>query len=93
MCGVEELQSSGIRSTLYPANMAALAGALEVPAEVAEENPILFDPQTSGGLVLSITESSATALLAALQAADYPAAIIGVVQPRPAGAAAIALSR
>jgi len=93
LCGVEELQSSGIRSTLYPANIAALAGQLDVPPEMAEENPILFDPQTSGGLVLSIAEPSATALLAALQAADYPAAIIGVVQPRPSGAAALALSR
>jgi selenide,water dikinase len=43
---------------------------------------VLFDPQTAGGLLLSVAEEDATALLAALRAADVGAVQIGEVLPQ-----------
>ncbi len=47
-----------------------------VPAEI---QALLYDPQTSGGLLLSVEASDATPLEKALQAAAVPAGIIGRV--------------
>jgi selenide, water dikinase len=49
-----------------------------VPAEI---RTILFDPQTAGGLLLSVARSDAAALLDALKSADVPAVEIGEVLP------------
>ena len=38
---------------------------------------LLYDPQTSGGLLVSIAPGTAEAALAALQARDIPARMIG----------------
>jgi selenide,water dikinase len=43
---------------------------------------VLFDPQTAGGLLLSVADEDATALLAALRAADVGAVQIGEVLPQ-----------
>lgn len=43
---------------------------------------ILFDPQTSGGLLLSVAPSHSQALLTAIQAEDPVAALIGEISPR-----------
>ncbi len=45
---------------------------------------VLFDPQTSGGLLLSTPPERAEALLAALLASGHRAAEIGEVIPGPA---------
>ncbi len=46
---------------------------------------LAFDPQTSGGLLISLPEEQAIRLLAALQKAGYPdAAIVGRVAARGA---------
>ena len=50
-----------------------------IPPEV---RTLLFDPQTAGGLLISVAASSAGDLLAALQAKKIPAALIGEVVPR-----------
>jgi selenide,water dikinase len=51
-------------------------------ASVPEEiRTILFDPQTAGGLLLSVARSDAQRLLAALRAEGVPAAEIGEVLP------------
>jgi selenide, water dikinase len=48
--------------------------------------PILFDPQTSGGLLISLPPESARVLVEKLAAgASVPPAIIGEVLPGPAG--------
>ena len=49
-----------------------------VPAEI---RTILFDPQTAGGLLLSIARSDAASLLVALTSAGVPAVEIGEVLP------------
>jgi len=47
---------------------------------VSEEvRTLMFDPQTSGGLLISVEEASAALLLAALVKAGVPAACIGTV--------------
>ena len=50
----------------------------DVPAEI---KTILFDPQTAGGLLLSVAKSDAAGLIAALQANGVPAVEVGEVLP------------
>lgn len=50
-----------------------------VPDEV---RTLLFDPQTAGGLLISVAAAAADQLLAALHAKKIPAALIGEVLPR-----------
>ena len=47
-----------------------------------EAKTILFDPQTAGGLLISVAGQDSAALAAALQAAGVPAVEIGQVLPR-----------
>jgi selenide,water dikinase len=49
-----------------------------IPAEI---KTMLFDPQTAGGLLLSVAGEDGDALLAALQVADVPAVEIGEALP------------
>jgi selenide,water dikinase len=53
-----------------------------VPAPLVD---LLYDPQTSGGLLAAVPPSRATALVAALRAAGLDAAAIGEVVSEPAG--------
>jgi selenide, water dikinase len=84
--GALDLAKAGYRSTLTPQN--AVLGAMLRRAENgalpdAVEEALLFDPQTSGGLLASVPEAAAKQALAALQAAGYAQArIIGRVAPR-----------
>jgi selenide,water dikinase len=43
---------------------------------------VCYDPQTSGGLLVSVESAFAEAMLAELRAAAVPAVLIGDVQPR-----------
>jgi selenide,water dikinase len=71
----------GLASSLTAANRsaaAAMAGAKEVAAH--ERFALLFDPQTSGGLLAGVPEERAASCLEALRAAGYAhAATIGRV--------------
>ena len=55
----------------------ALADAL--PLDLAD---VLFDPQTSGGLLLALGETDAERLVSALRDEGLPAAVIGRAVPR-----------
>jgi selenide,water dikinase len=56
------------------------------------QEEILFDPQTSGGLAISVPAQRALALVAALKASDPESAIIGQVsERRPGDPAVVAL--
>jgi selenide,water dikinase len=52
----------------------------------AAEQELLFDPQTSGGLLCALPPAAAERALAALRDAGVPAAQIGEVVPRDGGA-------
>lgn len=83
--GALETAGAGLLSTLQPENarMDPLAGA-----ERADpiRKLLLFDPQTSGGLLAAVPEEAAAACVADLRAGGYPAAaVIGAVTGADAG--------
>ena len=82
-----DLLAQGIASTLHRGNVLALEGFLDT----ATADPLLFDPQTAGGLLAGVPAERASACLAALHAAgEGHAAIVGTVEA--AGAVALRLA-
>lgn len=73
--GFRAAEAAGILSTMHPKNLAY--GALLD----GEPDAILFDPQTSGGLLASVPAEMADACLAALAQIGCPATSIGSVTP------------
>jgi selenide,water dikinase len=88
LSGVAGLVARGLESTMAPANRAS--GERFVGPGRAGPG-LLYDPQTSGGLLIGIAAEKAEALLAALRADAPDAAIIGRVVPRAGAAPRIAL--
>jgi selenide,water dikinase len=85
--GAQECVAAGIASSLQAANM-RMQVALRSPATWATHPryPLIFDPQTAGGLLASVPAGNAQACLAALRAQGYEhAAIIGQVLPQTDG--------
>ena len=81
--GAAECLAAGIASSLAPANV-RLRRALRNQAERVDHPryPLLFDPQTAGGLLASVPADAADACLRALHAAGYAhAAVIGRILP------------
>jgi len=72
------LARAGVASTLLPKNL-AVASLLRQPVD-APTRALLFDPQTSGGLLAGIPAGNAAACVAELKAAGYAAAVIGRVR-------------
>jgi selenide, water dikinase len=77
---------SGVSIRIDSARVPLLEGALDCHVSYAENVPeeirtILFDPQTAGGLLLSVARADTNALLAALNNAGVPAVEIGEVLP------------
>jgi len=73
----------GIFSSLQPQNVRLRRSVRDVAAFAQDPRlPLIFDPQTAGGLLASVPLEQADACLAALRNQDYvQAAIIGTVQP------------
>jgi len=75
--GALELAQAGISSTLLPENLALaslLRGAVDAPVRT-----LLFDPQTSGGLLAGVPADRAAACVAALREVYPQAATVGRV--------------
>ncbi len=79
--GAETLWAEGRRSTMDEPNRAAFASFLQGHAETPKD--VLFDPQTSGGLLLAVPGNRADGLLSELRACAPLAAVIGSVQSGP----------
>lgn len=75
--GAEDLAARGTASTLAPANRAALLGRISAPQ--TPRAALLFDPQTTGGLLAAVPAPQAAALLHTLNEAGTPAASIGTI--------------
>ena len=91
--GALETARRGILSSLQPANAEA-ANALR-PNGQAKHGiwPLLFDPQTAGGLLAAVPEASAAGCVAELRRLGYQrAAVIGAVLPRSNHAEPITLA-
>lgn len=81
--GALETLRAGVRSSLHGANE-RLAGALATGTAHADDPryPLLFDPQTAGGLLAGVPAEQAPACLLALHEAGHEAAcVIGRVLP------------
>jgi len=79
--GALETVRLGIFSSLQPQNL-RLQRVIREPGKAAEDEryPLMFDPQTAGGLLASLPEAEAEACLAELSRLGYAqAAIIGSV--------------
>ena len=79
--GAVALAAQGIASSIAPANRAAVLG--RVTGAPGPVTPLLYDPQTGGGLLAAVPADQAQALVATLQATDPEAAVIGHVLPGP----------
>jgi selenide,water dikinase len=77
--GALSLLEDGIRSTFHGQNVASASGLCDAAQlEKRPEGALLFDPQTSGGLLFGVAPEQADAALAALQeGGDSGAAVIG----------------
>lgn len=77
--GAVKCVEAGIVSSLQPANVRLRRALRNAEAFVQDPRyPLLFDPQTAGGLLATVPADQATACVQALQAAGYPhTAIIG----------------
>ncbi len=81
--GARELIERGVRSSLYHDN-AQLAAGITLDATDAPQawQALIFDPQTSGGLLLALPADQAERCLAALREAGEVATAIGKIEPR-----------
>jgi selenide,water dikinase len=89
--GLRETMAAGIFSSLQPQNVRLRHAIRNLDQAAAHPlYPVLFDPQTAGGLLASVPSERAQACVAALRAAGYAsAAIVGCVEPRSASLAAV----
>jgi selenide, water dikinase len=83
LAGAQDTCAAGILSSLHPKNQ-RVKGEIEVgPRAAAHPNvPLLYDPQTAGGLLASVPAIQASDCIDDLRAAGYmDAAVIGTVMP------------
>jgi selenide, water dikinase len=82
--GAAETVAAGILSSLHPANTRLRRALRNQKVAIDHPNyPLLFDPQTAGGLLAGVPESAADACIAALHESGYrQAARIGRVLPQ-----------
>jgi selenide,water dikinase len=77
--GVLALARKGFASSLLPENMRLSARLRDAKAQDAAMLAILFDPQTSGGLLAAVPSEKATATIMELVESGYAASKIGAI--------------
>ncbi len=91
--GARDTVGAGVFSSLQPQNLRLRRAIRNL--EEATENPLyplLFDPQTAGGLLAAVPAARAKACIEALQASGYPhAAIVGAIAAKSATIEPIAI--
>jgi selenide,water dikinase len=94
LAGTVELFNAGFESSLQGANKHAVARELaNASSNTGAEVDALFDPQTSGGLLIAVAEAEATNCLQRLQEAGYGrAAIIGEIHSLQTGEKQLSLT-
>ncbi|MFV0294542.1 MAG: selenide, water dikinase SelD, partial [Hyphomicrobiaceae bacterium] len=80
--GVDELVQAGVRSSLFPDNLAKAQNIELEPGLPANALALLLDPQTSGGLLAGLRPERAAKCLERLSDAGIPATIIGHIDAR-----------
>ncbi|WP_439106328.1 selenide, water dikinase SelD [Congregibacter sp.] len=80
MPGALDAMEAGIFSTLHEPNRAAIADRCMNPPGAPLQAELLFDPQTSGGLLIALPADRADAACEALRAQQVDAAVIGSLQ-------------
>ncbi|MCP4468839.1 MAG: selenide, water dikinase SelD, partial [Halieaceae bacterium] len=85
MPGAVSLFQAGFHSTMQAPNQRNVGSAVQLSVDEGDARlAALFDPQTSGGLLISIATERAPDLLAALREADYrDAQVIGEIIALP----------
>jgi selenide, water dikinase len=79
--GALEYAALGIVTGGAARNREGLAGAVTLPQALdAAVAHLLFDPQTSGGLLVALPPNAATAMVARLAADGLPGAVVGRVE-------------
>ncbi len=91
--GALESMARGIFSSLQPENIRLRRAIRNLEAAASHARyPLLFDPQTAGGLLASVPEENSTTCLAALRRLGYSqSSIIGRVTPLSDASAPITL--
>ena len=91
--GAETTIGMGILSSLHPQNMAAAAAIGNLDSAAGEPVfPVLFDPQTAGGLLVAIPSDRSEACVEELRRAGYlHAAIIARVTGRSKGGPSVTI--
>lgn len=75
--GVEALVRDGVRTGASSRNWASYGEGVDLPADLSDwRRDLLTDPQTSGGLLVSVAADQAEAVLAQVRAAGFEAAAI-----------------
>jgi selenide,water dikinase len=77
--GASQYAEEFFANALAQRNRAHLSSRVDLTALKPAQEEILFDPQTSGGLLISLPAPKAEALLDALRATEPEAAIIGQI--------------
>ena len=89
--GLSDTLAAGIFSSLQPQNVRLRRAIRNLDAAADHPlYPVLFDPQTAGGLLASLPSDHAQDCVRAMRAGGYAsAAVVGYVEPRSVSLAAI----
>ncbi|MEO1133009.1 MAG: selenide, water dikinase SelD [Cyanobacteria bacterium J06639_1] len=93
LAGAVESSQAGIASSLYPQNWRASRDLVDCDRVTSHPHlPLVFDPQTSGGLLAGVPEERAEACLAELRSLGYTNShVVGRVLPQQPGRALITM--